>query len=434
MGTVFEAEHLRLHRRVAVKLMSPEPTARPELIVRFRQEAEIVSVLDNPHIVTVLDFDVTENGELYLVLELLHGETLEKRIDREKHLSLEDAVQITNQLASALSTLHGASVVHRDLKPSNVFLTDAPGEPVFVKLLDFGISKNLRTERRITQERTLVGTPEYMSPEQAMGRNDLVDHRTDQFALAVVAYEMLTGRQPFDHEDLGEVLQRVTKLDATPPSSLAAGIPVELDAVLARALSKSPAARFEDVTEFARAFAAAALATNGSPSLMPTRAPVWTTRLSDARPGSDEQTANVARCLERVRAALDAGAVREASMHAEAALRIAESGEDPVVAALVGISEALLTSVFMRWIGSPARCLFTNDRPPPASFPVSPRAAFLLSRIDDGISVRDLLDVAWMPRLQALRWLIQLVSCGSVRLGNANGSSPGGPRHHARRI
>src|ERR1041384_1098826 len=134
MGTVFEAEHLRLHRRVAVKVLSPHPASRPDVLGRFRQEAEIMSQLEHPHIVTVLDFDVTERGEPYLVLERLQGETLEKRIDRDSPLALEDVVGITTQVASALSASHRAAIVHRDLKPSNIFLVDAPGEPVFAKL------------------------------------------------------------------------------------------------------------------------------------------------------------------------------------------------------------------------------------------------------------------------------------------------------------
>ena len=260
MGTVFEAEHLRLHRRVAVKVLSPELASRPDLLDRFRQEAEIVSQLEHPHVVTVLDFDVTEQGEPYLVLELLHGETLERRIDRDAPLALEDVVSITTQIASALSAAHRASIVHRDLKPSNVFLTGATGEPAFVKLLDFGISKNLRANRHITQGRLLVGTPEYMAPEQASARNDLIDARTDQYALAVVAYEMLTGIQPFDHQDLKVVLNRVSTLEVAPASSVAPWIPPELDAVLARALQKDQSRRYADILDFGREFQAAASA------------------------------------------------------------------------------------------------------------------------------------------------------------------------------
>jgi len=260
MCTVFEAEHQRLHRRVAVKVLSQQPLSRSDVLERFFQEAEIISLLEHPHIVTVHDFNVTEAGEPYLVLELLHGETLEKRIDREAPLALDDVVRITTQVASALSVSHAASVVHRDLKPSNIFLTDAPGEPVFVKLLDFGISKNLSTSRGITRERFLLGTPEYMAPEQAIGRNDLVDPRSDQYSLAVVVYEMLTGSQPFDHENLEVVLRRVVELQATPASAVVPWIPAEIDVVLARAMEKDVTKRYGDINGFARDFASAARA------------------------------------------------------------------------------------------------------------------------------------------------------------------------------
>jgi serine/threonine-protein kinase len=332
MGVVYEAEHLRLHRNVAVKVLSPHSAPRPELIERFRQEAEIISRLEHPHVVTIFDFDVTEQAEPYLVLELLHGETLEQRIDREAPLALEDVVRIITQVASALSVAHDASVVHRDLKPANIFLTDAPGEPAFVKLLDFGISKNLRNGRRITDERFLVGTPEYMAPEQACGWSDLVDARCDQYALALVAYEMLTGTQPFAHEDLTIALRRVTNLNVTPGSWIAPWIPSELDAVLRRALSKIPAVRYGDVMEFSREF----------------------------------------------------------------------------------VSAARQPTSFL------ARRVFMNRCSALRALPVSPRAAFLLSRIDDGMTVADLLDIAAMRPIEALRLLVNLVSCGAARFDAAN--------------
>lgn len=354
MGTVFEAEHLRLHRKVAVKLLPPELVSRPELLDRFRLEAEIVSQLEHPHIVTVLDFDVTERGEPYLVLELLHGETLEKRVDREAPMALEDVVGITTQIASALSASHRAAVVHRDLKPSNIFLVDAPGESAFVKLLDFGISKKLGTQRRITRDHILVGTPEYMAPEQATGRDDLVGPRSDQYALAVVVYEMLTGWQPFLHEDIRVVLGRVASLDVPPASSVAAGVPADVDRVLARALEKKPAKRFGDILEFSSEFAWAVCGRRSSWSCSP-----------ETRPPP--------RNVRQHRAVFDS------------AERLGQR-------------------------------LFLNVPTPVCGHPASPRAAFILSRIDDGMTVNDLLDVASMPRDEALSWLAQLVSCGAARL------------------
>jgi serine/threonine-protein kinase len=415
MGMIFEAEHIRLHRNVAVKLLSTDLTTRPDLVARFRQEAEIVSQLEHPHIVSVLDFDVTEQGEPYLVLELLHGETLEHRIDRKAPLALEDVIKITTQIASALSVAHRASVVHRDLKPSNIFLTDASGESVFVKLLDFGISKNLRTDRHITHPRTLVGTPEYMAPEQARGENHLVDSRTDEYALAVVAYEMITNLQPFAHADLKEILARVVRLEAVPPSTVAPWITAEVDAVLARAMAKDPASRYGDVVAFAREFATAAAGQRPEPSLVPSSTPPR----SGVREGETRRACDVQENLEHLRAALHDGSIEEASAVAEAVLSIADESHDPAVTSLVRMSEALLAHVLMCRIGSRRRRLFATGSAPLRDLPLSPRAAFLLSRIDSGMKVGDLLDVAGMPHLEALRWLVTLLSCGAVRLDEA---------------
>jgi hypothetical protein len=236
-----------------------------------------------------------------------------------------------------------------------------------------------------------------------------VDGRTDQYALALVAYEMLTGEQPFIHSDLKETLGRVVKLNPKPPSTIASWIPVELDAVLARALSKDPGARFADVAEFAQAFAAAAGAAVATPA--PPPAPRSGVRMTSAGTGG-----GAARHLDRTRASLDVNAVAEAAAHAEAALRCADVAHDPATAAALRLSEPLLAHVFMRRIGSTSSRVFTSGKALDHSLPLSPRAAFLLSRIEDGMTVAELLDVAWMPRLETLRWLVQLVSCEAVEI------------------
>jgi serine/threonine protein kinase len=362
--------------------------------------------------VSVLDFDVTEEGEPYLVLEFLRGETLEHRIESAAPLALEDVVGITMQIASALSLAHRASVVHRDLKPSNIFLSNAPSEPAFVKLLDFGISKILRAGRHITQPKTLVGTPEYMAPEQARGQNDLVDARTDQYALAVVAYEMLTGQQPFAHADLKETLRRVVSLNAAPASAVAAWIPAEIDTVLARAMAKEPSSRFGDTVEFARELAAAAGAERPTLSLFPSSAPPRSgLRTAATAPGP---AYDVRRNLESALAALHNDAIEEASAYADAVLRTADDSEDPTATSLVRTSEAVLAHIFMRRVGSRNRRVFATRSPPLRDLPLSPQAAFLLSRIDDEMTVGDLLDIAGMPQLDALRWLVTLLSCGAA--------------------
>jgi serine/threonine protein kinase len=414
MGVVFEAEHLRLHRRVAVKVLSSNVASNAGVLARFQQEAEIVGGLQHPHIVTVLDYDVTENGEAYLVLELLHGETLEERLSREAPLNLAETVRIATQIASALTAADRASIVHRDLKPSNVFLTDAPGEPAFVKLLDFGVSKNLKSPTHLTETRVLIGTPEYMAPEQATGNCQLIDARTDQYALAVILYEMLTGQQPFAHEDISEVLKRVVTLDAPRASTVAPWIPEGLDAVLARALEKSPAARFGSVAEFTQELAAAARTETPPPSAPPVSA----RRVTASMPTGDplDPSARIGACLERARVALAGGAFAEAVTHAEAALRLADENPAPAISSLIRLSEPLLSRVFVSRLGSVAHRLCTVEAASMRDLPLSPHAAFLLSRIDEGMSVAEVLDVASVPRLEALRNLVHLVSCSAVRL------------------
>jgi serine/threonine-protein kinase len=418
MGMVFEAQHLRLHRHVAVKVLAAELSASADILARFEEEAEMMSQIEHPHVVTVIDFDVSDRGEPYLVLELLHGETLAARLDREAPLGLDEAVAITVQTAAGLAAAHRASIVHRDLKPSNVFLLGGEEEPVFVKLLDFGIGKRLRSTRHITRAHQLLGTPEYMAPEQAAGRLDLVDPRTDQYALAVVAYEMLTGAQPFAHEDLAEVLKRVLALLPAPASQVSPWLPGEVDAVLARALSKEPRDRFPSVSDFATALAVAA-GIEARPGSVPPRSRPLRHSEPTVTVSEPEAPSPILALVDRARAALEAADIVEASTHAGMAFDLATSTEDPHAAALLAESELVLTRVFMLRLGSPSHRLFPVRVRSVSDLPLSPKAAFLLSRLDRGMTVEQALDVAAMPRLQALRGLVQLVNCGAVHTERA---------------
>jgi serine/threonine protein kinase len=431
MATVYEAEHLRLHRRVAVKVLATALSSSPEVLARFQQEAQIMSQIDHPHVVTVLDFDVSARGDPYLVLELLHGESLADRLKRQSPLPLGVAVDIAIQIASGLAAAHRVAVIHRDLKPDNVFLLGGAEDKVFAKLLDFGISKRLGSRRHLTRADQLLGTPEYMAPEQAMGRADQVDARTDEYALAVVTYEMLTGEQPFAHDKVEEVLRRVINVSPPPPSHVRAGVPRGVDGVLLRALSKASADRFPSVTEFASALAAAAEVPVVSPTTPPDRTtvphesavirspqPIRTLAVphSDSRltaSGFDVSSTLSGR-IDKARVALEVFAITEAVAHAEAACELAERVNDPVTAALMRVSDSLLERVFLTRLGSLRR------RVVPAwigsSQDLSSRTMFLLSRLDGGMAVEDALDVASMPRVDALRRLVQLVTCGALRL------------------
>jgi tRNA A-37 threonylcarbamoyl transferase component Bud32 len=256
MGGIYEARQLRLDKRVAVKILARELAANGEALLRFHREAEITSQLGHPHIITVFDFGTTDGGQPYLVMEFLEGEDLANRLGRVKTMPLAAAVRVAKQVASALSETHNKGVVHRDLKPANVFLSRIQGED-FAKVLDFGISKVRAASTSLTNASTLMGTPMYMAPEQAKGAVEL-DHWTDQWALACITYEMLTGRPPFIGDDTAALLYMVVHEDPPPPSQINANLPPEIDHVIKRALTKDQAERFPHVTAFARALEAAA--------------------------------------------------------------------------------------------------------------------------------------------------------------------------------
>jgi serine/threonine-protein kinase len=196
MGAVFRARHVPLRKDVAVKVMRPDLTAAKDLVERFRQEAEIAARLEHENIVRVTDFGRSPEGYLFLVMELLEGESLFERLRREVLLPPEEAVPIFWQICSALEAAHALNVVHRDLKPENVFLARLADGREVVKLLDFGIAKFLEpTSSSSTAAGMVVGTPEYLSPEQAVGGN--VDGRADLYSVGIIAWRTLVGRHPF---------------------------------------------------------------------------------------------------------------------------------------------------------------------------------------------------------------------------------------------
>ncbi len=258
MGAVYEGTQLRLNKRVAIKVLAREMSSNPEALARFRREAEVTSQLGHPHIVQVNDFGTTASGEPYLVMEFLEGEDLDQRIRRARHLSLAATTNIIKQIASALSSTHARGIVHRDLKPANVFLMEVEGEADFVKIVDFGISKVRAASLRITAASAVMGTPNYMSPEQASGQVEEVDHRTDQWSLACIAYELLAGRGPFLGETIHSLLYQVVHQEPPRLGSLNPTLPPEIEKVVARGLSKGKGERFPTINAFSRAFAAAA--------------------------------------------------------------------------------------------------------------------------------------------------------------------------------
>src|SRR5436190_8619409 len=219
MGAIYEAATVGAGKRVAVKMMSKELSAHPEALARFHREVKVTTGLAHPNIVDVFDFGTSPTGEPYLVMEYLDGEDLERYLEREGRVALPTAVEIVKQLASALAVAHQEGIVHRDLKPGNVFLVRVPGGGVFIKIVDFGISKVLKsTTTQLTMARAVVGTPEFMAPEQAAGRVDWVDHRSDQWALACLTWHMLSGQLPFWQPDVNAILNQVVAGEPTPLS------------------------------------------------------------------------------------------------------------------------------------------------------------------------------------------------------------------------
>lgn len=249
MGSVYRADHLRLPKSFAIKVLNDTVDPASEPYRRFRREAEICSRLKHEHIVEVVDFNLTEGGRPYLVMEWLEGEDLGSRLERVGRLSPAQAARILKQVATALTEAHELGVVHRDLKPQNIFLCRRRHQDDYVKLVDFGISKVLGAESMLTGVNTVIGTPYYMSPEQAGAGTALVDHRTDVYAFGVIAYQMLVGTVPFDGENLAQI---VVSILSSPAPSLCAGLPglsPAVDAVVGRAIAKDPQARFQTVAE-----------------------------------------------------------------------------------------------------------------------------------------------------------------------------------------
>ena len=255
MGSVWIADHLGLATQVAVKFIAPHLARRvPAIRERFAREARAAARIRDPHVVQIFDYGVMGTGTPYIVMELLKGETLAERIHRSGPLPPADACTVVTQTAGALAKAHALGVVHRDLKPDNLFLTDAAGG-LFVKILDFGVAK-LADEAALalTGTHAVFGTPHYMSPEQLRSTRD-VDGSADVWALAVNAYQMLTGRLPFDGPTPVSVATLVCGGKFAPPSTHRPSLPPAVDALFRRAFARDPAARFTNVGAFDRALA-----------------------------------------------------------------------------------------------------------------------------------------------------------------------------------
>ncbi len=253
MSAVYEAEHVHMHKPVAVKVLSPEMSKSAEAVERFHREAMAASRIDHPNVAAATDFGELEDKSFFLVLELIEGKTLREAVAAGR-LSVRRALQIGRQIASALARAHSVGIVHRDLKPENVMLTTRAGDDDFVKVLDFGIAKIPPSElpenkdgaeaAPLTQLGMVYGTPEYMSPEQAMGKP--IDARADLYALGVIIFEMLAGVRPWDDPNKAVLLGKHVSQPVPPIADLSpdARVPADVEAIVRKLMAKAPEERY----------------------------------------------------------------------------------------------------------------------------------------------------------------------------------------------
>jgi eukaryotic-like serine/threonine-protein kinase len=252
MGSVWVARHVQLNMHVAIKFMDTGSTSSDEARARFDREAKAAAQIQSPHVAQVHDYGV-EAGVPYIAMELLHGEDLGHRLRRQRRLSLAEVAKILAQASKALRKAHEAGLIHRDLKPANIFLARGDDDEEIVKILDFGVVKittTLGVVTDATQTGIVVGSVNYMSPEQARGLKEL-DHRSDLWSLGVLAFRALVGEHPFPGEQVGDVIVKICSEPIPKPSDLAPDLGPEVDHFFRRALARDLAERFQSAREFA---------------------------------------------------------------------------------------------------------------------------------------------------------------------------------------
>jgi serine/threonine-protein kinase len=260
MGAVWMATHIHLGQRVAIKIVSVAHSHSPEARQRFDLEAKAAARINSRHAVHVFDNGELDDGTPYIVMEYLEGESLDQRVRRDGPLSMQDCGRVLVHVSRALAAAHAMNLIHRDIKPENVFLTETPDEEGFVaKLLDFGIAKLLSLgseDVSTTKTGSVMGTPLYMSPEQARGLKGL-DHRTDLYSLGAVAFFMLTARQVFEAETMGEMVLHLCTARLPRISSFTPGVPESIENWFERACARDPDERFQDVQDMVAAYSEA---------------------------------------------------------------------------------------------------------------------------------------------------------------------------------
>jgi len=257
MGTVYDGEHIGLSRQVAIKVLSPSQAKKRVAVKRFQQEARAAGAIGHPNICEVYDLGLLDDGSPYLVMEKLVGQTLAERISKEGGLPFDEVVEVISQVLSGLVAAHDKGIVHRDIKPENIFLARRLGCPPIVKLLDFGVSKMMAEFQTgddvldLTRTGMVMGTPYYMSPEQARGERNL-DGRVDVYACGVVMYEALAGRRPFLAPNYNALLLAIISTTPRPIRDVRPATPPELEAIMRRAMAKNRSDRYASAKQMLR--------------------------------------------------------------------------------------------------------------------------------------------------------------------------------------
>ncbi|MBN2801870.1 MAG: protein kinase [Deltaproteobacteria bacterium] len=262
MGHVYQATHIKMGKKMAVKLIHKDLAHIDEISQRFEREAISSSKLSSPNCISVTDFGKTEDGQLYLAMELLEGEELDERLEREGKIDPKETIEIISQVLKGLIHAHEQGVIHRDLKPENIFLIKQDKNSPYVKILDFGIAKLTTTEEKgknLTKTGMVFGTPKYLSPEQALG--DKIDHRADIYSVGIILYEMLTGSPAFEAETAMDTLSM--HLTAPPPKLSEHGTyPKQFQKIINKAMSKKPDDRYATAQDFLTALESVELTEN----------------------------------------------------------------------------------------------------------------------------------------------------------------------------
>ncbi|MEO6955057.1 MAG: serine/threonine-protein kinase, partial [Polyangia bacterium] len=250
MGAVYEAEHIGIGKKVALKVLHPQFSRQADLVQRFRREALAASKVGHPNIVDVTDSGTTDHGDAYFVMERLDGTDLADVLRHERRLAIDRTIAVGAQICRALQAAHQAGIIHRDLKPENIFLVSRDGQPDFVKVLDFGIAKSedvAQVSRRLTTPGIAMGTPEYMAPEQAAGKP--VDGRVDIYSVGAILYEMLAGEPPHSGTSVMDILAKKATQPPEPLHDRNPSVPEALEHLIMSALERDPAARPQTMSQ-----------------------------------------------------------------------------------------------------------------------------------------------------------------------------------------